>query len=155
MICQSLQCLCLEIGIVATVGNRQTALQTLYLVSTNLFCTAIGQHTSGTNVIKVVQILCRIATGNLCIHRLDSLYRLALQTDIIVVSGVDNSHLRLCIVHAALQPFRQRIAFLPDTQQMTLCTFTMFIESTVVRATLTETHHLHLSNIKFYLIISN
>ena len=102
MVSQSLQCLRLEIGIVATVGNRQTALQTLYLVSTNLFGAAIGQHTSGTNVIKVVQILRRITTGNLCIHRLDSLHRLALQTDIIVVGGVDNSHLRLCIVHAAL-----------------------------------------------------
>ena len=102
MVSQSLQCLRLEIRIVATVGNRQTALQTLYLVSTNLFGAAIGQHTSGTNVIKVVQILRRITTGNLCIHRLDSLHRLALQTDIIVVGGVDNSHLRLCIVHAAL-----------------------------------------------------
>ena len=93
MVSQRLQRLCLKIRIVAALGNVQTARQTLYLVSTNLLSAAIRQDATSTDVIQIVQILSGIASRCLRVHCLDSLYRLTLQTHIIIIGGIDDSHL--------------------------------------------------------------
>ena len=154
MVSQAFQSLCLEIGITLTVCDTKTTVQNIYFVGMYLLRVVSSQHSTCTDVIEIVQILSCITTHGFSVQRMDSINRLSLKTYVIIIDGIDNGHLRLCINHTLLKAVRQFLALFTDTQQMVLRTLPMFIESAVIRTTLTETHILNFGNIELYLIIS-
>ena len=79
--------------------------------------------------------------------------RLAFQTYIIIIGGIDNGQFRLCINHSALKMFGQGETLLIDTSLMCYGTFTMFVEGAVIAATLTKSHLLYFGHQKLYLIV--
>ena len=62
---------------------------------------ALCQYAASTNVVEVVQILCRIALYLVGVNLSQGLYRLSLKTYIIIIGGVDNGVLCFCIEQLA------------------------------------------------------
>ena len=110
-----------------------------------LLCT-LGDNTSGANVIEIVEELGCIAYHLVGINGSQSRYRLALQTYIIIIGGVDDGILRLGIEQPALIGWRQQRALLMDTAEGTIGQRTILMELTITRTTLTEAHLLDIGD---------
>ena len=85
MVGQSLQGLCLEIGITLTMGDAETAVEHLHLVSMYLLRVVACQNAASTNVIEVVQILRSIAANGIDVQRQEGIDGLALKADIVII----------------------------------------------------------------------
>ena len=151
--CQRLLGIGFEVGIAIALSNVQTVVQALYFVMIYLLRGACSQYAAGTDVVKVVQVLGRIASYLVGVHVVQCCRRLLFQTDIIIIGGVDDSHFGGGIRHAPLHTLRQRLALLVDALHVCEGTFTVLVEGPVVAAALTETHVLHLGYKLLYLIV--
>ena len=125
-----------------------------HLVVAYLLGSALGQETSCPDVIQIVQVLGRIMTHGIKVHQLKRLDRLAFQTDIIIIGGGDDGHLRFGIEQTASLSQGQLAALLVDALKGIDRLLATLIELTILAATLTETHLLHIADQQLDLIIA-
>ena len=155
MVGQCLLGLCHEIDIPATLGNNQTTRQVVHLLLVYLLGRSLRQDASGTDVIKIVQILGRIVAHLVGVQLADGLHRLALQTHIIIIGGSDNGHLRLRIQQSAALVFVQLVALFVDALQGVDRFLAVFVKLAVTATTLAEAHLLDVAHQQLHLIVGD
>ena len=150
---QRLLGLCLEIGIVEPLGDGQTAAQEVHLLVVDVFRRALGDDAACTDVVEVVQVLCRVAAYLVGVDGLEGLDGLAFQAYIIIIGGVDNGKLRFSIAQALLLTGCQLVALLVDAEHAVQGMFTEVVEFLVARTALAQAHLLHIAYEEFQLIV--
>ena len=144
----------LEVDEAITLSNGQTVVQMVYLVVAYLLRGTFGQDTSSPDVIQVVQVLRRIMTHGIKVYLPECLDRLAFQTDIIIIGGGDNGHLRFSIEQTATLMRTQLAALLVDALKGIDSLLATLVELAILAATLTQTHLLHIADQQLYLIVA-
>ena len=144
-----------KVGIVTRACKQETAHQSVKLLLIDRLLRAFGDDTACTDVIEVVQELGRIALHLVGIYRHQGLYRLSLQSDIIVVGGVHDGIFRLGIEQSPRLVGRELFAFLIDTMQGSVGQFSELMELTIVRLSLTESHLLDIGDEDLYLVVGD
>ena len=97
MLRKGLECIGGEIRIIALTGVDETTQQMVELFLINFLLSTCGNNPTRADIIKVVQPLGSVASEIVDIDVLKGIYRLSLQTYIIIIGGSDNGHLRFCI----------------------------------------------------------
>ena len=137
-----------------TLGNRQTVCQIIHLLLIDVLSTPFGDDSACANVVKIVQILSRVATHLVGVDGHQSIDRLILQTHIIIIGGIDDGKLRFAIAQTTLLAVVQLVALFVDTLHAGDGAFTEIVKVLVMGTTLTKAHLLHIANEQFYLIVS-
>ena len=146
MLGERLQSIGSEIRIVALTRNHEATQQMVELLLVDLLLRALGKDAASADVIEIIEVLRCVALYFIGVDGLQSLNRLPLKTDIIIIGGVDDGVLRLGIEHAVAVFVGEQFALFVDTVQHTVSLFTVFMELTVAGPALTEAHLLNITD---------
>ncbi len=89
MLRESLECIGGEIRIIALTGVDETAQQMVELFLINILLSTCGNNPARADIIEVVQPLGSVASEIVDIDVLKGIYRLSLQTSIIIIGESD------------------------------------------------------------------
>ena len=97
MLRKCFECVGGKIGIIPLPCQQETAHQTIKLLLVDRLLGSFGDDTACTDIVEIVQELSRIPLYLIGIYRLQCLYRLAFQSDIIIIGGVHDGIFRFGI----------------------------------------------------------
>ena len=137
------------------LGNGQTTIQILYFFSMYLCRCALSENAASTDIIQIIQILCRITSQFMQVQLLKRLNRLTFQTYIIIIGRVYYCKFCLSIPQSTFLTFVELITLFVNTLHAGDGTFTEVVKVLIMRTALTQTHLLHIAHQKFQLIVSH
>ena len=129
-----------KIRIIATTGGQETTHQVIKLLLVNLLLSTLGNNAASTDVIKVVEELGGVALHLIRINGIEGLDRLTFETYIIIIGGVDDGILRLCIEQALQVVIGKGIALFIDATDSLIGQLAELMELTIAGTALTEAH---------------
>ena len=144
-----------EEGHIGMTCQQEAAHQVVKLLLVDLLLRALGNDAASSDVIHIVEILGRVAQHLIGMNALKSLDALTLETNIIIIGGIDNRILCLSIEQTTPIVLREQLALFVDTSYGLVSQLAILMELTIARTALTETHLLHIGYELLYLIVGS
>ena len=133
--------------------NHETTQQMIELLLVDLFLCALGDDTTSTDVIEVVEELGGVALHLIRINGIEGLDRLTFKTYVIIIGGVDDSILRICIEQTLEVVIGKGIALFIDATDGLIGQLAELMELAIAGTALTEAHLLDVGDETLNLMI--
>ena len=142
-----------KIRIIATTGGEEATHQVVELLLVDLLLGALSDDAASTDVIEVVEELGGVALHLIRINGVEGLDRLTFETYVIIIGGVDDGILRLCIEQTLQIVIGKCIALFIDATDGLISQLAELMELAIAGTALTEAHLLDVGDETLNLMI--